>query len=99
MNLWNGLRTTTIVVNTLNNSQRFAILETSKSKRKTPRTMNKQTYKERKEKYLGWIKELAQSQGFYGRLYKQLQNDSMALEMLLENDFKDAVDMVLWLEC
>ena len=60
--------------------------------------MDKQTYNERKEKYLGWIAQLAQSQGFYGRLYKQLQNDSMALEMLLENDFKDAVDMVLWLE-
>lgn len=61
--------------------------------------MDKQTYQERKEKYLGWIKQLACSQGFYGRLYKELQNDSMALEMLLENDFKDAVDMILWLEC
>ena len=60
--------------------------------------MDKQTYQERKEKYLGWIKQLACSQGFYGRLHEQLQNDSMALEMLLENDFKDAVDMVLWLE-
>ena len=60
--------------------------------------MDKQTYQERKEKYLGWIAQLACSQGVYGRLYEQLQNDSMALEMLLENDFKDAVDMVLWLE-
>lgn len=60
--------------------------------------MDKQTYQERKEKYLGWIAQLACSQGVYGRLHEQLQNDSMGLEMLLENDFKDAVDMVLWLE-
>ena len=61
--------------------------------------MDKQTYKERKEKYLGWIRELSHSQGFYGRLLVQLENNATALEMLLENDFKDAVDMVLWLEC
>lgn len=60
--------------------------------------MDKQTYKERKEKYLGWIKQLAQSQGFYGRLLKELENNAIAMEMLLENDFKDAVDMALWLE-
>jgi hypothetical protein len=59
--------------------------------------MDKQTYQERKEKYLGWIKQLACSKGFYGRLLKELENP-IALEMLLENDFKDAVDMVLWLE-
>jgi hypothetical protein len=61
--------------------------------------MDKQTYNERKEKYLGWIKQLACSQGFYGRLLKELESNATALEMLLENDFKDAVDMVLWLEC
>lgn len=60
--------------------------------------MDKQTYKERKEKYLGWIKQLAGSQGFYGRLLEQLENNAIAMEMLLENDFKDAVDMVLWFE-
>lgn len=61
--------------------------------------MDKQTYQERKEKYLGWIIELAHSQGFYGRLLEQLKNNPIAMEMLLENDFKDAVDMILWLEC
>jgi hypothetical protein len=90
------LKTTTIVVNTFNNPKRFAILKASNLK--TPHNMDKQTYKERKEKYLGWIKQLAQSQGFYGRLLKELENNTTALEMLLENDFKDAVDMVLWLE-
>ena len=60
--------------------------------------MDKQTYQERKEKYLGWLKLLACSQGSYGRLLEQLENNAIAMEMLLENDFKDAVDMVLWLE-
>ena len=60
--------------------------------------MDKQTYQERKEKYLGWIRYLAQSQGFYGRLLEKLENNETALEMLLENDFKDILDMVLWLE-
>ena len=60
--------------------------------------MDKQTYNERKKKYLGWIAQLACSQGFYGRLLEELENNAIAMEMLLENDFKDAVDMVLWLE-
>lgn len=61
--------------------------------------MDKQTYNERKDKYLGWLKLLAQSQGYYGRLLEQLESNATALEMLMENDFKDAVDMALWLDC
>lgn len=61
--------------------------------------MNEQTYQERKEKYLGWIKQLAYSQGFYGRLLEQLEDNEEALKELCQQDFKDAVDMVLWIEC
>ena len=61
--------------------------------------MNEQTYQERKEKYLGWISQLACSQGFYGRLLKALEENEEALKELCQQDFKDAVDMVLWIEC
>lgn len=55
-----------------------------------------------KEEILKAIRGLAMSQGFYGRLYEKLidgSNESNELiEKMVEENFKDVVDMVLWLE-
>lgn len=53
------------------------------------------------------IKELSYSQGFYGRLYRDLkaiyENDVERFEAIKEEleaqNFKDVVDMVLYFEC
>ena len=49
------------------------------------------------------IKMLAQSQGFYGRLYDLLTNGSDESKQILDTmesqNFKDTVDMVMWIEC
>lgn len=56
-----------------------------------------------KEQILNAIKSLAGSQGFYGRLYKQLTDGSKeaeeALAIMEKQNFKDSVEMVMWLEC
>ena len=48
------------------------------------------------------IRELAMSQGFYGRLYEKLTDGSDEsaefLNTMVEQNFGDSVDMVLWLE-
>lgn len=55
-----------------------------------------------KEQILNAIKELAQSQGFYGRLYRDLTDGSEQAETMLntlvEQNFKDKVDLVLYIE-
>ena len=56
-----------------------------------------------KEQILAAIKNLSQSQGFYGRLYSELTSGSSAAEralsLMVKQNFKDVVEMVLWLEC
>ena len=42
---------------------------------------------------------LATSQGFYGRLLRQLKENEEALNYLVSQNFKDTLDMVLFLEC
>ena len=58
-------------------------------------TMTKQDIKEN-------IAMLAQSQGFYGRLLNQIEDDEAALDNLYEQSvqegWKDAVDMVMSIE-
>ena len=49
-----------------------------------------------KDEILNTIKSLAKSQGFYGRLLEQLNNET--LEYLEEQGFKDPVDLILFLE-
>lgn len=55
-----------------------------------------------KEQILNAIKELAQSQGLYGRLYRDLTDGSeQAEEMMKElekQNFKDSVDLVMYIE-
>lgn len=59
-------------------------------------TMTKKDIKEN-------ISMLAQSQGFYGRLLNQIEDDEAVLDYLYEQSvqegWKDAVDMVLAIEC
>lgn len=49
------------------------------------------------------IAMLAKSQGFYGRLLNQIEEDEAVLDYLYEQSvqdgWKDAVDMVLAIEC
>lgn len=49
------------------------------------------------------ISMLAKSQGFYGRLFNQIEEDEEVLDYLYEQSvkdgWKDAVDMVLAIEC
>lgn len=51
---------------------------------------------------LDWIKQLSGSQGFYQRLYDKLTDgsdeSSKYLEHLESQNFKDIVDLVLYLE-
>lgn len=58
--------------------------------------MNKQDIKEN-------IAMLAQSQGLYGRLLNQIEDDEAVLDYLYEQSvqegWKDAVDIVLAIEC
>lgn len=55
-----------------------------------------------KEQILEWCKTLAKSQGFYGRLLEELENDSLKLNGLVEdcqvNQVKDIVDFVMFIE-
>lgn len=60
--------------------------------------MDEKKLQQNKEKYLGWIRELSYSQGMYGRLLRDLQENEEALDYLAQQDFKEPLDMVLWLE-
>lgn len=47
---------------------------------------------------LNTIKSLSKSQGFYCRLLEQIQDNDEALEYLEQQNFKDPVDLILFLE-
>lgn len=55
-----------------------------------------------RQQILNAVKSLAQSQGFYGRLYEALTSGTEeaedALNQMVEQNFKNSVDMVMWLE-
>ncbi len=63
---------------------------------KTSKTMNK-------KQILKTIKNLSKSQGFYERLYNKLidgsEESEAYLEELVEQKFKNAVDLVMFIEC
>lgn len=52
-----------------------------------------------KEQILGEIESLAMSQGFYGRLLRDIKENPAMLDELERQNFKDSLDMVLFLEC
>lgn len=56
-----------------------------------------------KEQIMNTLKSLAQSQGFYGRIVNELEslseaNRNMYLEGLEKQNFKDATDLVIFME-
>lgn len=55
-----------------------------------------------REEILETIRSLAESQGFYGRLVKILESDELDalayLELLEEQNFKDPIDLILFIE-
>lgn len=51
-----------------------------------------------KKEIMKTIKSLARSQGFYGRLYETLKSNPEALEFLEKQNFKDSLEMVMFLE-
>lgn len=44
------------------------------------------------------VKELARSQGFYCRLYETLKANPEALDFLAKQNFKDSIEMIMFLE-
>lgn len=55
-----------------------------------------------RKEILDAIAMLAKSQGFYGRLYRSLTDGSEeaeeALSLMERQNFKDTLDMIMWLE-
>lgn len=52
----------------------------------------------KKDEILTAVRQLAQSQGLYGRILQALDGNNEALEYLESLNFNDTVDMVLYLE-
>ena len=51
-----------------------------------------------KEQILDAIRELSYSQGFYGRLLRDIQENPSILDALEEQHFGDTLDLILFLE-
>lgn len=51
-----------------------------------------------KEQILNTIKSLAMSQGFYGRLLRDINDDESILDELVAQNFADSLDLVMYLE-
>ena len=49
-------------------------------------------------KVIGWIHDLSYSNGFYGRLEKQIQEDRDLLRYLGNQDFDDILDFIIYVE-
>ena len=49
-------------------------------------------------KVIGWVHDLSYSNGFYGRLEEQLKEDRDLLRFLSNQDFKDILEMIMFLE-
>ena len=52
-----------------------------------------------KDEILNTIKSLAMSQGFYGRLLRDINDNPEILDRLEEQNFQKPLDLVLFLEC
>lgn len=50
------------------------------------------------DEILNYVRRLACSQGFYGRLYEQLRANKEALDYLVEQKFSEGLELVLFLE-
>lgn len=52
-----------------------------------------------KEQILSAIKDLARSQGFYGRILSQIEADDSLLDELERQKFEDILDLIFFFEC
>lgn len=52
-----------------------------------------------RDEILAAIKSLALTQGFYGRLLRDIHKTPKILVELEKQHFTDTLDMILWLEC
>lgn len=52
-----------------------------------------------RNKIMETIQDLAKSQGFYGRLLRNITLDPTILDTLEQQNFKDSLDLILFLEC
>lgn len=52
-----------------------------------------------KEQIIEVIKNLAYSQGFYGRLLRQITENPSILDELEAQNFSDDIDLIMYLEC
>ena len=52
----------------------------------------------KKNEILDFIKSMAKSQGFYGGLLNAINEDNSILDTLEEQNFKDPIDMIIYLE-
>ena len=52
----------------------------------------------KKEQILDVIKSLAKSQGFYGKLLEYINEEPSYLDFLEKQNFKDAIDFILYME-
>jgi len=52
-----------------------------------------------KEEILKQIESLSKAQGFYCRILRGIRENPKVLEELEKQNFKDAVDIVLFFEC
>ena len=53
----------------------------------------------KKQQVMEWCRQLACSQGFYGRLYNDLCENDDYLTAIAEQNPKNAVDFVMLMEC
>ena len=49
-------------------------------------------------KVIGWVHDLAYSNGFYGRLEEQLKEDRDLLRCLGNQNFDDILDFIIYVE-
>lgn len=52
-----------------------------------------------KEQILEVIKQLSYSQGFYGRLLREIIANPSILDELEAQNFSDDIDLIMYLEC
>ena len=52
-----------------------------------------------KEQILNEIKMLSHSQGFYGRLLRDINDNPEILDRLEEQNFQEPLDLIFFLEC
>lgn len=55
-------------------------------------------YSKKELQILNWCMDLSHSQGLYCRLLNELKDNKEALEYLAEQDFKDILEMIMFLE-